>query len=218
MANFQKIIDVLSGALCILDFSHIISGTATYLIITLSLHLHGIHLEMINNTWTIICSVLLAYISGVFSWALGKVIRKTCFKITDDFEKQFEAAVASFKDKLPSDLLLMNDADLYAFFWIELGKKSKERVDFINRFWVMQAMFEGLIASCLVAFIAVLDLKFSFPEAFCTYYFLGLLLVLPFAAWLFAILAREQARFQIKEVVLGYKSCCCPADSIFIRR
>lgn len=218
MPNFQKIIDVLTGALCILDFSHIISGTATYLIITLSLYLHGIHLEMINITWTIICSVLLAYISGVFSWALGKTIRKICFDTAEDFKQQFQGAVASFKDKLPSDLLTMSDADLYAFFWIELGKKSKERADFINRFWVMQAMFEGLIASCLVAFIAVIDLKYSFSEAFCTYYVLGLLLVLPFAAWIFALLAREQARFQIKEVVLGYRSYCCPADSIFFRK
>ena len=47
--------------------------------------------------------------------------------------------------------------------WIELHKKeeAKEQIIFMNRMWVMQAVFEGLIFSFIVAIGVLIDLKWG---------------------------------------------------------
>jgi multisubunit Na+/H+ antiporter MnhE subunit len=92
--------------------------------------------------------------------------------------------------------------------WIELQKNenAKDRVNFIHRFWVMQAMFEGLMTSCLVAFAAVLELKYSFGEKFAWGYFVLLIALCLILFWRCMIAAKENAEVQIREIILSYYS------------
>lgn len=162
MLNFQKIIDTISEAFSILDLSYIISGTLTFLIILLNLHIHDIHLELINNSVMICCCIFLAYIAGIFSWIVGKAIRWSIQRgINDDFEKIYNETINALGANIDVDTFtpVSKKKDAYTYMWIELQKNenAKDRVNFIHRFWVMQAMFEGLMTSCLVAFAAVLE-------------------------------------------------------------
>lgn len=215
MPNFQRIIDIVSEAFSVLDFSHIISGTATYLIITLYLHLHQIHLEMVNLTWTIICHVILAYLCGILSWSIGRSLRKVTQNVSQDFEFEMKSLI-NFNDEsepdkitLPADLVRFSPTHLYTYMWIELSKVSKERTSFINRFWVIQAMCEGLITSCVFA-MTFMGL-WLLPNTWYLWLALAgsILILLGFICQLM-ITARENARYQIREVVLGYYSYCIP--------
>lgn len=210
MPNFQKIIDIISGAFSILDFSHIISGTLTFLIILLDLHIHNVHLELINTSMTICCCVFLAYVAGIFSWIMGKAIRRIFQrKIKEKFEIIYDATIRSLEyDKKTHFTPVSNKQDSYTYMWIELQKtlEARERVEFIHRFWVMQAMFEGLTVSCVVAFIAAAELKYSFGDKFQGIYWGILSILILILAWRCMVAAKENSENQIKEVILSYYS------------
>ena len=211
MLNFQKIVDTISEAFSILDFSYIISGTLTFLIILLNLHIHDIHLELINNSVMICCCIFLAYIAGIFSWIVGKAIRWSIQRgIKDDFEKIYNETINALGANIDMDTFtpVSKKKDAYTYMWIELQKNenAKDRVNFIHRFWVMQAMFEGLMTSCLVAFAAVLELKYSFGEKFAWGYFVLLIALCLILFWRCMIAAKENAEVQIREIILSYYS------------
>lgn len=209
MPNFQKIIDILSDAFSILDFSHIVSGVSTFLIITLALHLHDIHLVLMNDTLTVICSIFLAYVSGILSWIIGRWIRKKVQNYTKDFKAVFNTTKkAVCPTKAYHFIPIIDEDEAYTYMWIELNKekRAKERVAFIHRFWVMQAMFEGLMTSCGIAIIATIELKISFCRNFPCGYFIFLLFFLLGMFCLCMNAAKENARNQIKEVIISYYS------------
>ena len=206
MPNFQKIIDIISGALCILDFSYIISGAATYLIIMYSLYYHGVNLDLMKDKWFI--NILFAYISGVLSWLIGRYL---CKKIRDregTFDKDFDEWKYLVVNQLPADIRRFTNKQLYTYFWIELDKKAPERANFVNRFWVMQAMFEGLVTSCLVGMVVLFELYYTFGENFFGKYTIAFILLLLLLSYILYLGAKEQASYQIKEVILGFKCYC----------
>ena len=101
MPNFQKIVDILSNAFCILDFSYIVSGGFTLGIILFDLHYHYYDFFIRNIPITIVCGIFLAYICGLSSWIIGKLIRK----IFQDTDKDFEETYNKTIDALASNTL-----------------------------------------------------------------------------------------------------------------
>lgn len=65
MPSFQKIIDILSNAFSILDFSYIVSGGFTLGIVLFDLHYHYYEFFIRNISITIVCGIFLAYIWGI---------------------------------------------------------------------------------------------------------------------------------------------------------
>lgn len=162
MPSFQKIIDILSNAFSILDFSYIVSGGFTLGIVLFDLHYHYYEFFIRNISITIVCGIFLAYICGLSSWIIGRLIRKIVQNTDKDFEETYDRTM----NALASNALSLSVSDkklAYSYMWIELHKKeeAKEQIIFMNRMWVMQAVFEGLIFSFIVAIGVLIDLKWD---------------------------------------------------------
>lgn len=209
--NFQKLIDTISDAFSIFDFSYIISGGLTFLIILYDLHYHQIDFMFGNLTITIICGIFLSYICGIISWLCGKNIRRLFCDINKDFEETYDYTMSSIGDTCRTDLTPITKHSMeYEYMWICLCKeeKAKSRINFIHRFWVMQATYEGLIFTFLLSVAVLIDLRVMdncFLECF---KFIGVFLLLIFIIFLCAKEAKDCARNQIKEVILSYYLYC----------
>mgnify|MGYP000794737017 FL=1 len=210
MTGFQKIIDILSNAFSILDFSYIVSGGFTLGIVLFDLHYHYYEFFIRNISITIVCGIFLAYICGLSSWIIGRLIRKIVQNTDKDFEETYDRTM----NALASNALSLSVSDkklAYSYMWIELHKKeeAKEQIIFMNRMWVMQAVFEGLIFSFIVAIGVLIDLKWGLNKDISWLEFIVIFAVLLSSVWLSAIEARRYARTQIREVILSYYSYCC---------
>lgn len=210
MPSFQKIIDILSNAFSILDFSYIVSGGFTLGIVLFDLHYHYYEFFIRNISITIVCGIFLAYICGLSSWIIGRLIRKIVQNTDKDFEETYDRTM----NALASNALSLSVSDkklAYSYMWIELHKKeeAKEQIIFMNRMWVMQAVFEGLIFSIIVAIGVLIDLKWGLNKDISWLEFIVIFAVLLSSVWLSAIEARRYARTQIREVILSYYSYCC---------
>ena len=213
MVDFQKIIDKISEAFSILDFSYIISGSLTFLLILFDMHMHKENFMMENMTITVICGIFLSYICGLISWIIGKTIRRIFFFLTGnsieaDFKEIYEQTIKSIGETNHNQLSpITNYSFAYEYMWICLEKvpESQNRMNFIHRFWVMQAVYEGLICSFLVAFGILIDIwimqKEDFIPCFLFLIFLALILAI---VYLCCREARRCARVQISEVILSY--------------
>ena len=117
----------------------------------------------------------------------------------------------SFTDSNALSLSVSDKKLAYSYMWIELHKKeeAKEQIIFMNRMWVMQAVFEGLIFSFIVAIGVLIDLKWGLNKDISWLEFIVIFAVLLSSVWLSAIEARRYARTQIREVILSYYSYCC---------
>lgn len=210
MPSFQKIIDILSNAFSILDFSYIVSGGFTLGIVLFDLHYHYYEFFIRNISITIVCGIFLAYICGLSSWIIGRLIRKIVQNTDKDFEETYDRTMNALASYALS--LSVSDKKLaYSYMWIELHKKeeAKEQIIFMNRMWVMQAVFEGLIFSFIVAIGVLIDLKWGLNKDISWLEFIVIFAVLLSSVWLSAIEARRYARTQIREVILSYYSYCC---------
>ena len=210
MPSFQKIIDILSNAFSILDFSYIVSGGFTLGIVLFDLHYHYYEFFIRNISITIVCGIFLAYFCGLSSWIIGRLIRKIVQNTDKDFEETYDRTM----NALASNALSLSVSDkklAYSYMWIELHKKeeAKEQIIFMNRMWVMQAVFEGLIFSFIVAIGVLIDLKWGLNKDISWLEFIVIFAVLLSSVWLSAIEARRYARTQIREVILSYYSYCC---------
>lgn len=212
MPNFQKIIDILSNAFSVLDFSFIISGMCSFLIIVYDLYCHDIFFFVENVTLTVTCGVLLAYVCGLFSWLIGKGIRYRFHEKEESFNEAYTKAmdfVGNFR--LPEKLEIMKNMsagreEAYSFMWTELEKieAAKDKLSFIRRAWVMRAMFEGLITSCLLGIVALFDLKYYLGDELTWLTVIVPSALLLFCACLSAHEAKRCAENQITEVILSY--------------
>ena len=114
---------------------------------------------------------------------------------------------------LPSDGLsipVSNKKKAYSYMWIELQKReeAKERIIFMNRMWVMQAIFEGLIFSFIITIVTLIDLIWILNVKLPCYEIVIIFTTLGLSAYLSAIEAKRYARTQIEEVILSYYSYC----------
>ena len=209
--NFQKLIDTISDAFNIFDFSYIISGGLTLLIILFDLHYRQIDFLLGNMTITVVCGIFLSYICGIFSWLCGRKIRRIICNIDKDFEETYHYVMSSIGDTRRTELTPITKYFMeYEYMWICLCKeeKAKPRINFIHRFWVMQALYEGLIFTLIIAFIVLFDIRIidkTFLECF---KFLGIFLLIPFLLYLCFKEAKSCAKNKIKEVILSYYLYC----------
>lgn len=212
MPNFQKIIDILSNAFSVLDFSFMISGMSSFLIIVYDLYCHDIFFLMENIGLTIVCGVFLAYLCGLFSWIVGKRIRSVFFNKDKSFNKTYQEAMDFVNKYQLQNSQVLFDGDTvckkkaYTYMWTGLEKieAAKDKVSFIRRFWVMRAVFEGLIATCLLGVIALIDLKIYQGDEL-EWLTVGVLSVLLLVcAWLSAKEAKSCVENEITEVILSY--------------
>lgn len=228
-ANFQKIIDKISEAFSFFDFSFFISGAATYGITCYFLWQFNELKTFQSTTANVLISIIFIYLCGVISFSCGKWIRLKCFQFLRSHKKEEEKEESKKNKKQPytfaecfdnaityvnkrpgtnlSCYSLTDDEKKYFYteMWAYLRNKpeAKETLAFLNRYWVMQAVCEGLIFSSIIAFtggiIAYVNLK---PRDF------TFLLISGMAILVFLILNREGRRYaetQILEVVIAYK-------------
>lgn len=130
----------------------------------------------------------------------------------DSFVECFDKAIA-YANKRPGTFLIpfINDTTTdaekkcyYTEMWAFLRNKpeAKETVAFLNRYWVMQAVCEGLISSAALALIGGI-IAWIFKENDVIYFVISGIALLAFL-----ILCREGRRYaetQILEVVIAYK-------------
>ena len=214
MNSFQKLIDTLSNAFSILDFSYIVSGGLAFLLILFDLHKNYTSFMMENLTITIVCGVFLSYICGLFAWLIGRYIRRKLFRIMykhtieETFQSVYNDTIASLtKIDEPKEMPMTYAPSLsYEYMWIGLGKKEEatSRVNYIHRFWVMQAVFEGLITVLILAIGILWHLKPDTAE--CELLCCMVLLSIIFFGLILLCCneAKRCAETQIREVILSY--------------
>lgn len=247
MPNFQRIMDKLSNALDILDFSFLISGGTTFgIVYTYLSYVQNIQVTLIHKGFIGVCCILLiAYVCGLFSWSIGKYIRRTFFlkssgksanKSNEDhcFENLFETIHKKIsKTATPSEEGSTNSTIKYPFtdntlnytyMWNKIAQSKdeevQERYNFINKYWVMQAIFEGLIGSaiigiilCLLSITQISYIEYTSCGDFCNNwqsiigkcnYAIGALIAFIILLLRSAVEARKNAEVQIKEIVIAY--------------
>lgn len=181
--NFQKIIDTISEALSFFDFSFIVSGSVTYGAICYYLwRLKWLSIPD-ETWFAVVTSVILVYVCGLISFIYGKKIRIWFLKIimSNGWKNKFQAFwgnnknVEMFKQSYDNAVNAMVDEEErkkllkgikgtlseeqaqfeYTIMWGELRdcKKCERTVAFINRFWVMQAVCEGLLFSSVIVIV-----------------------------------------------------------------
>lgn len=97
-------------------------------------------------------------------------------------------------------------AKMYSFMWNSLASNSKSaaRMNYINKFWVMQKVYEGLFLDALIAIFTVFIMtKNNDIMAFWPCMLVCVLLFL--SALVFANEANKCAKTQLHEVVCAYK-------------
>lgn len=222
--SFQKLVDTLSEALCILDFSYLISGSLCFLAIIFDLSQHGVHFYIYNTTLTVLTGILLSYVCGLFAWIIGKRIRrnrlfltKKCpfmnvntTKFNNDFNSIFDNAVNSLTKEQKETIAQFTSNQAYTYMWAKLNsiKAANERMKFIHRFWVMQALYEGMISFAILGLCVFADYLYLHLTMCPTMYELIVItLVVTILLTVFFLSSKEAkncAINQINEVVIAY--------------
>lgn len=268
--SFQKAIDIISDALCIIDFSYLISGSMSYAILRLIFSECNFNSLIISDEkWVqVFFSVISIYVLGILCGAIGFHLRKFLGwtlglmssimegnKKNDNdgnnssdkfFVKRFIAWIKEkpmnllkrIKEKTknlldwiiekiyPQQSEIIKKTKLepnsesdkaktedkaedneYIFMWCKLSTNSnaKERMSFINRFWVMQKVYEGLMTNCLLAFTYVfvndnINMRVGFP-------------IILVAFIVFLREAGKNYETQVKEVFIAYQTYCLNSSS-----
>lgn len=214
--TFTKIFDRISEALNFFDFSFIVSGLMTLGIIYCSIsNYYTFDLSGYSKIVIIIAAIVLVYVSGLISFSVGKWLRLKILYIGNKeyFNKVFCDAL-SFVNSAPNcesveiSKYLENGFEksnykrVYSKMWLDLRhcEEAKESMRHLNRFWMMQAVYEGLFTSSIVAIIASLFLICKSPV-----YFIIMALLSVICMIFCYIEAKRYAETQILEIVIAYK-------------
>ena len=203
-ANFQKIIDRISEAFSFFDFSFLISGSATFAICCYTLNRLGMDVSSDSSFLNVCVSIVGIYIAGLISFALGKKIRLWITnKAGTHFEEIFNETVKFINDSKAGN----NKQNLklqYAQMWAYLrdNQEAKESMMFLNRLWVMQAVFEGLMISSATAIVSggILGIVIGWNMCDVWYMIIGGLIAAIACYWE----GKRYAETQIKEVIITY--------------
>lgn len=203
-ANFQKIIDRISEAFSFFDFSFLISGSATFAICCYTLNRLGMDVSSDSSFLNVCVSIVGIYIAGLISFALGKKIRVWIVdKDGKHFEEIFNETVRFTKGAEYDD----NTQNLklrYTQMWACLrdNQEAKESMTFLNRLWVMQAVFEGLMFSSVIAIVSgvILGIVITWNMCDVWYMIIGGLIAAIACYWE----GKRYAETQIKEVIITY--------------
>lgn len=156
--NFQKQFDTITGALNIFDMSYLVSGAAMLMVLVYAFpEVRAFVYHENQITLSIVVSIIVTYILGLICWIFGKQI---CCIIIGSHVKFFKKQVDEVLDKLPHDndkitkLREMGQDMAFSYMWLKLDNENdancRNRYLYISRFWVMRAIYEGLIPSVIV--------------------------------------------------------------------
>lgn len=226
--NFQRIIDIISDALSIFDFSFIISGGVLYLIIYGLLKYLGLldWIGSLNPAFVVAGSIFLIYVLGLMAWSIGKPIReffitlKPFFKMPhakrdEDLKQTIESTKIDLNKVVDKDFTKVDSSKnavkadnrlIYSYMWSILSSvdnnTAKERIHFCNRYWVMQAVFEGLITDWIIC----IGLAIAFIANGKIHSIAFILIMLILLICLSASISRATyySRSQIREIVANY--------------
>lgn len=213
--SISKIIDKISDALNFFDFSFIVSGGLTFSIIYFTvdyLNISPLFFNTINTPLKIITCIGAIYICGLLSFAAGKNIRlamlnllnkERCFanifKMTLKFIEKNGGnnsnEINSFINEEECILKLY-----YTSMWLKLRHcaDAEATIKHLNRFWVMQAVFEGLYFSFILAIICcAILMSVNQNFSYCIYITLS-------GAFICYKEAQRYAETQINEIVIAY--------------
>lgn len=153
---------------------------------------------------------------GIISWSIGKYLRKKFLVFEKDRDNTLKNIYEGYKiekgdqaSKISSDYF-----DTYAWTkLISLSDSNKNwinnRLSFLNRMWVMQAVCEGLMGSCCFAIIALGYLIYEdWPKEKDSYETVVIesvvILAILFIGHLLSSSARSYARTKIKDIFVSY--------------
>ena len=218
ISSVTKIIDKIGEIFTVFDFSYIVSGIASFSIICYGLWQNDLLGSLGSTSLNVIAAIIFTYLCGLLSFTIGKTIRATVImyrrkhyvllvKVEETrFMTCFKEAVryANKKEKILADYTDEDDCKMYyTEMWTYLREceNAAATMAFINKYWVMQAVYEGLIASSLIGLIVGFIL---YQGGF------GLVCILLFLASGFAscFCCHEGTRYaevQIKEIVIAYR-------------
>jgi hypothetical protein len=220
MKIIEKILERFLGFFTIFDVSYMISGIAT-----LSIVLWGLF-KCQGLLWNdvgfvhVVYFLVLAYLCGLVSFAFGKGIRSWfmkkntlwCKKQTS-FMYCFTAAITyvnSQKQANEKKLIVYDEqwrAEMYyAEMWYFLREKKNESMTFslLNKYWVSQAIYDGLLFSAILATFQSLIMWYkdflAFGTMSCIFLFSIITLICLYKE------GKRYAETQIKEVVIAYNA------------
>lgn len=241
--DFQKQFDTVTGALNIFDMSYLVSGATMLGVLVYAFpDLKGFVFHKDQVTVSIIICIVIAYVLGMISWIAGKQIRYWMMKRfwekktnDEDFESKFKetAQCLDFHGEMIYKLMEKGNNLAYSYMWMRLDRSKNEdcrnRFVYISRFWVLRAIYEGLIPSVLILAATILVKYFSvwkgWCETFCQWQsdltgkiilpwgeniIVGILgsIVMTFTSYIIVKLLAKEARrcvnTQIREVIVAY--------------
>lgn len=222
---FKIIFEKVSDFFDIFDLSFFVSGFFTTCIIYSWAEFKDIDLPItFENTSSIIVMILLCYINGLLSFALGRWIRMQILaypanmrrrrkNLPKSFDEQFRkilkahgldenAEVKKYLDRAESRGIWR----LYVKFWADIrnGEKYANSLSFLRRYWVMAATYDGLSISLFIGILLFIEARIGIlgvPVYMSTWLFIS---AIAFLLLLFVACIREANRFveyQIEEVV-----------------
>lgn len=168
--GLNKVGDAIGNAFSVFDFSFFVSGTVTIGFIVLDMHYYGHDGILQLDGWKSVVGWLLAiYVCGLMSWSTGKWIRWAILGILwhkkggvrGDFNRFFAETVRKCKpnqENCAANIISANDIS-YTEMWlyIDMEESLKGKMSFLNKMWVMVAVYEGLVFSWIVGLIVYLD-------------------------------------------------------------
>lgn len=212
--SISKIVDRVSDALNFFDFSFIVSGGMTFSILYLTAY-KTCSIQLLPTFSTpvkVILCIGMVYICGLLSFAAGKSLRLKILYLCNKkrrFSKIFTEALEFAKahtNERCEELERYNENPddekrlkrYYTLMWMELRhcKDAEATIRHLNRFWVMQAVFEGLFFSFILATVCSCILA--------DYTFTGYTATALVCAYFCYIEARRYAETQINEIVITY--------------
>ena len=225
MESLNKILDRIIDFFSILDISFLISGIATFTILCYGAWLYDMFVWLGDGLACIIYYIVLAYICGLVSFAFGKLFsayrkNKVQYCGQTAFMSCFTNTIIYVNNREEDDnkrLQVMEwttDAEnYYTEMWYYIRSKSdgqaKLSYNLLNRYWVSQAIYDGLLFPSLLSFALGICIYFvpyeNKPEWAC---WIGLLICLAAmgCGCLFYMEGKRYAEAQIREVVIVYKN------------
>lgn len=169
MLDFQKQFDTVTGALNIFDMSYLVSGSSMLGVMFFAFpYLKGFIFYSNHVLLSVCACIVLIYVMGMLSWVFGKQIR---YKMTENFgvkksikkifEEDFDKAVGCFpfRNRIIINLIEKDKNMAYSYMWMKLDKSRykdcRSRFLYISRFWVLRAIYEGLIPPVIFLFITL---------------------------------------------------------------
>lgn len=214
---FSKIIDRISETLNFFDFSFIVSGLVTFGIIYCSINnIYTFDLSVYSKTAIIIAIIVLVYVSGLVSFSMGKWLRLKilCLKNKEYFNDVFSNALTFINSEpyleneeiskyISGKSIKNNYKSVYSKMWLDLRhcEDAKDTIRHLNRFWMMQAVYEGLFTSSIIGLLSSLYFWYDKDSG----YFMVTFIISIVSAFFCYFEAKRYAETQIWEIVIAYR-------------